>query len=155
MNHLSRDSLIASNKQKAASVSIKRCIVGKVASLSLAQGCGMLFCFFVCLFESSHFIYFTIEGKNCFIMLLVSPVQHKSKISYVYTHIPSKSWASPALPAHHSGHHRAPSWAELPVPCSRYPLAISFYTWRCIWYAFRFRLSSPYSRLVPSYRCII
>lgn len=43
--------LIASNKQKAASVSIKRCIVGKVASLSLGSGvCGMLFCFlFVCL----------------------------------------------------------------------------------------------------------
>ena len=47
-------------------------------------------------------------------------------ISHMYTHIPSPLDLSRTSPPHptHLGHHRAPT--ELPVLCSRFPLAIYF-----------------------------
>ena len=49
----------------------------------------MLFCFFVCLFESSHFIYFTIEVKLLYNVILVSPVQQSESAMCIHISPPS------------------------------------------------------------------
>ena len=112
----------------------------------------MLFCF-IFLLESFHFIYFTVEVKLLYIVVLVSPVQQSE--SAICIHILPPSWASlppPLIPPHHSRSSQSSKLSWAPCAIQQVPISHWFYTWQCIWYAFRFRQSSPYSKLVPSYR---
>ena len=128
MNHLSRDSPIASNKQKAASVSIKRYIIGKVESLYLAQRVWYAFLFYFFAWKLSFYLFYC-WGKIALYCCISFSCTTKC-ISYMYTYIASVMSLPPSLlPSSHLtilGHPRAASWAELPVPYSRFPLATGF-----------------------------